>query len=299
MSMGSKAIVVGTDGTPSSDVAVRWAAREAVRQGTLLRILHAFSDDLQETSCDIGCGHVSLEQQLAAAVLAGAQEQARIAAPGVRSEVLAVAGRAAPALLLTARRAGLLVVGSHGRGGLAELVLRSVSRRITEVAQCHVVVVRGRADSSQGPVVVGVDETPGVDEILAVAFHAAASRNATLIAIRAYPPPAPLWVGDVVVTGLGDPGLEAPTQDAEEHALLEKQLRVWRRLYPRVHAEAAISHDDAAVVLTQLSRRAQLIVTGSSMHGTLAGILLGSKSLHLTHHAHCPVLIVRHYQAAA
>jgi nucleotide-binding universal stress UspA family protein len=47
-----------------------------------------------------------------------------------------------------------------------------------------------------------------------------------------------------------------------------------------------------------MSRRAQLMVVGSSMHATLAGVLLGSRSLQLTHHADCPVLIVRHSRAA-
>jgi nucleotide-binding universal stress UspA family protein len=102
----------------------------------------------------------------------------------------------------------------------------------------------------------------------------------------------------VVATGLGAPQREVPAQEAEEHALLEKQLSAWRRLYPQVHAGAAISHDDAGVILTRMSRRAQLMVMGSSMHATLAGVLLGSRSLQLTHHADCPVLIVRHSRAA-
>ncbi|GIG36794.1 universal stress protein [Cellulomonas pakistanensis] len=52
-------------------------------------------------------------------------------------------GRPAQALVRRSRHAGLLVVGTRGRGGLAGLVLGSTSRPVVQRAECPVLVTRG------------------------------------------------------------------------------------------------------------------------------------------------------------
>jgi nucleotide-binding universal stress UspA family protein len=69
--MRTRQIIVGTDGTTSSNAAVQWAAREAHRGNRLLRIVHVFDWDQQETRdhagteyADIVWRHAALEDLL-------------------------------------------------------------------------------------------------------------------------------------------------------------------------------------------------------------------------------------------
>jgi nucleotide-binding universal stress UspA family protein len=65
---------------------------------------------------------------------------------GVRSVPLLREGDPARQIVLAARstRAGLLVVGTHGRRGLSKFILGSVAQRVVTTAPCPVVTVRGR-----------------------------------------------------------------------------------------------------------------------------------------------------------
>lgn len=70
----------------------------------------------------------------------------RARAAGARARGLIVDGTPAEAILATARRrrAGTLVMGTHGRGGVARFVLGSVAGRVVAAARCPVLTVRGR-----------------------------------------------------------------------------------------------------------------------------------------------------------
>ena len=63
--------------------------------------------------------------------------------PEVPVEIRIVRGRAEVALVDESKKAGLVVVGSRGRGGFAGLLLGSTSKHVLREAHCPVIVTRG------------------------------------------------------------------------------------------------------------------------------------------------------------
>jgi nucleotide-binding universal stress UspA family protein len=280
-------IIAGTDGTDWGMTAVEWAAAEARRRGTPLRIVHAFDWDWHESRFEIGTKYVDVARELADAVAAEALDRAREVAPDVDVTTDTLLGHAAPRLLEAAQGAELLVLGSRGRGGFAGLLLGSVSQRLATHAPCPVVVIRSRSVPG-GPVAVGVDDSPTADQVLAAAFEAAAREECGLILVRSFAPAIPPWLAD-----LRRADIPTPEEKTVELGRIEEQLRPWRDKYPDVHVESVLTHDTAASSLVRGSNRTRLVVVGSRGHGEIAGTLLGSVGLQLLHHAACPVLIVR------
>jgi len=281
-------IIVGADGTDCSKAAVRWAAREAQRRDLPLRVTHVYDWEWREARYDSSNYYLDEARRDAEGVAATGVHEALVVAPKLEVEGDPVIGHPAARLLAEAEHGVLTVVGSRGRGGFASLLLGSVSQRVATHAPTSVVVVRGRADVADGPVVAGVDDSPIADEVLATAFEAAAKRGCELEVVRSYLPVVPLWMDKKV-----DADAAAPEADAEESAKLQAQLAPWREKYPDVPVEAVLTHHGIAGELVAASHRAQLVIVGSRGHGVIAGTMLGSTGLQLLHHADCPVYIVR------
>ena len=66
-----------------------------------------------------------------------------------------------------------------------------------------------------------------------------------------------------------------------------------RERYPDLEITTEVSDLAAPEALVKLSRTAELLVTGTRGHGGFTGLLLGSVSLKIAAHAHCPVVVVR------
>lgn len=134
-------VVVGVDGSPASAHALRWAAAHACRRGLPLQVIHVWS--VRETQPDRVDELFHVTQQ---------RDQARRAIERMLDEAIEPARRGAVILTLldgnpvevlldAAERAGLLVVGSRGQGGIARLLLGSTSAACLQHAACDVAVV--------------------------------------------------------------------------------------------------------------------------------------------------------------
>ena len=132
-------VVVGIDGSPASEAATAIAFEEASRRGVELVAVHAWSD--YAVSELPGIDWSDLEKQADEALaerLAGWQERY----PDVVVRRVVVLDRPARQLLKQSESAQLTVVGSHGRGGFAEMLLGSVSAAVAESARMPVIVAR-------------------------------------------------------------------------------------------------------------------------------------------------------------
>jgi nucleotide-binding universal stress UspA family protein len=286
----TRPIVVAIDGSKSALGAARWAAAEAVRRGRPLRVVHAYQWPLPEY------GPVSFSSTMTEAVTAGAAKvvrdalaEAERAEPGLRPEGAAVRGAPVPVLLDESAKAELLVLGSRGLGGFAELLVGSVAIELTAHGRCPVVVVRGETAVGNAPVVVGVDGSPASTVALELAFAEAAYRDRELVAVLA-------WTD--AVFPIGPYGGSYPAIDwtdlvRQARELLAERLAGWQEKYPQVTVRRVIENDRPAQALLDAATGAELLVVGSRGRGGFAGLLLGSVSQAMIHHSPCPVLIAR------
>jgi nucleotide-binding universal stress UspA family protein len=282
-------VVVGYDGSEISEVAVRFAADEARMRGLDLEVLTAWD----QPTVDLGMGAgAAIDPDLSEVVAAQAAELAARGArlardSGMAASSTAVPGPAAAALVERARTADLVVVSSHGRNAVSDVLLGGVSRQVATHAACPVIVVRDGARAHS--VVVGIDDSPQAARALDFAFDEASRRAWPLRALHAWDVSV---IGfDVDASTYPAGGILDDVKDAEARLSAEVLAGHVAR-YPDVDVEVRLRRGAAAGVLVEASRDAGLLVLGSRGRGGFASLLLGSVSHRVIHRSTCSVAIV-------
>ncbi|GAA0319597.1 universal stress protein [Actinoallomurus spadix] len=144
-------ILVGIDESPARTAALRWAVDQARRQGSRLRVVHAWELGPGEAAV---LSHDEREQRRKAVVAgcrASIEEVLSRCAPDVAADIEILEGPAGPVLVELARNASLLVLATHDRPGRRRLTAQSVGHYCLSYASCPVVMVPGKPPDDEPP----------------------------------------------------------------------------------------------------------------------------------------------------
>jgi nucleotide-binding universal stress UspA family protein len=273
-SADDSALVVCVDGSPASDAAVRWAAREAVICNAPITLTHVIAPALTTTRDEALRARVERWQRYRARhVVDKAREIIADGGgdgntPEVRTELCV--SNPVPALVDASKDARVVVVGSRGMGAFRRRVLGSVSSGLIPRAHCPVAVVHEQRDppttGDNAPILLGIDGSPASELATAIAFGEASRRGVGLVALHAW--------SDVGVFPILSMDCKMYRDEGQE--VLAERLAGWQEHYPEVHVRRRLVCDQPARWLVKESQHAQLVVVGSHGRGRFAGMSLGS-----------------------
>ncbi|MFF7319875.1 universal stress protein [Streptomyces albogriseolus] len=282
---GRRPIVVGVDPDPSKRLALAWAADDADRRRLPLRLVHA--QGVPTGGYRSGETRPSWEEwnqalhELGDQVLEEAVAFVRSRHPEVEVSTLLAEGEPAWVLRQEARGAALVVVGSWHLSRRREMPSSSVILPLTAHAPCPVAVVPEPEHVTQQPAyfVVGVDGSPHAAAAVDVAFEEAALRGAHLRALYVWHPPL-----------LGVLDEDAAVRECRR--VLSETVAGRTATYPDVELHHEVVRGHPVQVLAEASEHALGLVVGTRGRGGFTGMLLGSVSQGVLHHAGCPVITV-------
>lgn len=143
--------------------------------------------------------------------------------------------------------------------------------------------------AARGGILVAHDGSPSSHAALLTAVRCAAAFGGHVEVVRAWdmvtaPRPSSMSGGYV-----------PPLEDFEQATLaaLERDVASVRAITPGTTIVCSVVHGGAAEKLIEASPQVEMIVLGSRGHGGFVGLLLGSTSEKVVHHAKCRVLVDR------
>ncbi|MFG2023893.1 universal stress protein [Streptomyces sp. NPDC048825] len=297
-------VTAGVDGSTESLAAAHWAAREALRRGASLRLVHAWKWHPRPAS-SVPAG--TSEHEWAQQTLDRAVGSVRAAHPGLQIVDQLVADSAVDALLAAAEEAELMVLGSRGLSGAVGFLVGSVSQRVVARSPRPVVLVRAGETSADEhlpapdgvspeeipeipyrDVVLGLDTRRPCDELIEFAFEAARRYGSVLHVIHAFSVPSADGADLHAVTGAGPEFLAA-----QERAVIAT-LRPWCEKFPGISVTETVSEGRAATALVRASSGASLVVVGRRTRDSHLGTHIGPVTHAALHHVSCPVAVVPH-----
>jgi nucleotide-binding universal stress UspA family protein len=290
-------VVVGVDGSPSSRGAVRWAAREAMMRNVPLAPVHVAamsavgSIPVAWPAAPIPEEVLQRRDEEARTIIADAIKLVEdIAESGDQPEINAelLVGGPVPTLVDLSKDAQMVAVGCRGRTALGRGLLGSVSTGLIHHAHCPVAVVHDEGTSSettQLPVLVGIDGSWASEFATAIAFDEASWRGVDLVALH-------VW-SDADMSTVS--GREWSALETAADKALAESLAGWQERYPDVNVHRVVDFEQPARHLLEQSETAQLVVVGSHGRGGFAGMLLGSVSTAVAQASHVPVIVARQH----
>lgn len=140
-----------------------------------------------------------------------------------------------------------------------------------------------------GTIVVGVDGSEGAGRALRWAAEEARNHRRDLTLVSAVAVPPKFRMGEAIMY------YEEILEDAraEAHRVLADAREVAQDIAPDVEIREVPVEADPRDALIELTRTARTVVVGSRGRGAVRSLLLGSTSVAVVRHAHCPVVVCR------
>ncbi|MFJ4201156.1 universal stress protein [Streptomyces sviceus] len=291
-------IVVGLDGSHESLAAADWAAREALRRGLPLRLVHAW-EGLPADASDLP--ELEAPRHWARRILRGALDRLNERYPQLYLSGDQIARPAADALVAEGAESELLVLGSRSFSGFGGFMAGSVASATLAHAARPVVLVRagqtledehlpdteGRpsAHAPYRAVVVGVDPAHSCEELLAFAFESATLRTAPLRVVYA-------WHLPYMPVAAEAKARRAMRETAE--GTLDHLLGPWREKYPALELDVLAPEGRPPERLLDAAKDAGLLIVGRRIRPARLGAHIGPITHAMVHHVHCPIAVIPH-----
>jgi len=281
-------ITVGVDCSEGAEAALRWAMREAEFRAWSITAVLAWHllDQQPSIAGERFDPHYSETDALAALneivlAVAGAE-----LASAVSRRV--VCDLAVPALLGASSGSDLLVLGARGLGGFGGAFLGSVSQQCLHHAICPVAIVRARSHpgGTMERIVVGIDASDTSRLALRWALEEGRLRQAAVEVVHTWHAP---YAG---VDSYNMLAFDPEPYEKSAKQVLDTAVDAEDTSGLPVPVERIVASGGAARLIIETAAGADLVVVGSRGLGGFKGLLLGSVSHQVTHHAPCPVVVI-------
>ncbi|MES9538899.1 MULTISPECIES: universal stress protein [unclassified Actinomadura] len=279
-----RSVLVGYDGSPAAEQALRWAVDEARLRGLALTVCHVWHWPYPARPPDKET--LEILRSEGAIVADEGVRKARALAEGLEVRWCLERGSAAGSLLKASEGAVMVVLGARGQGGFDGLPVGSTAVQVAAQAACPVVVVRSAERLDGGRIVVGVDGSAAGDAALGFAVEEAALHHGPVTALCSWWDPAALPGPDRV------PFIDPQAIRHEAIARFEQAVAPWRTERPEVLVETKFVLDAPRRALVSASHGAAMLAVGARGIGSLPQMLLGPVPQVALQEARCPVAVV-------
>jgi nucleotide-binding universal stress UspA family protein len=309
MSIFPAKILLATDGSKEAELAGRSAAELANKTGSELHVVHIFGitpwypvypegtnfdeteledplveEDLQRISEQRARELLDAQVEKLRSVVGRTMAQAHLREGGAPEETIGLAEEIG---------AGLIVVGSRGRGGLRRALMGSVSDSVVRHAHCPVLVVRGEPLALPTKMLLAIDGSE--DARLAADTSLGLSEKPEAELHVVYVEPMPERHTGPVRFAVDLPPEVVKSVEKEAKTKLEKlvvKMREGGGEITQAHARVGLPAAEVVALAEELG--VGLIVMGNRGLGGIRRALIGSVSDSVVRYAHCPVMVVRH-----
>lgn len=273
----TRTMVVGIDGSSGSDAALEWADAHRT-EWEPLQPAFVWHSPWSSAIRRPGRPGVGVDEKLAQQAL---DEILSRHPKIIHGPPLLLEGHTGRQLVDASRTAGILVVGSRGRGAIGSAMLGSVSTHCARHSEVPVAVIpEPRSDAPIERVVVGIDGTPA--SVAALTFALTHFSDHTITALHAWVPPG----GSVELVGL-DPHQVEDSARLMLDRTVDEAMDAVGSTRP---IEKRLVLGDPRVALRPPANG--MLVVGRLGHRRVSHLLLGSTAAGLIHRPEAPIVVV-------